>query len=65
MEKLLAYMNDNHPYREDIFLTTTKEAGDFLRSKGLTDMEITAISGAIARHGYWVAMQNIKHYYEE
>lgn len=63
--KLLAYMARNNPFHEDIFPTETKAVGDFLRAKGLTDMEITAISGCISRHGYNVAIFNIEHYFED
>jgi len=65
LKELKEYLDKNHPYKEDIFPTTNKQAAGFMKSKGFTDENITAISGCLMRHGYWVALRNIEHFEED
>lgn len=60
LEGVGEHLSKRHPYQEDIFPTSVKQAGQLLRDKGLTEREITAISGCICRVGYNTAISNIK-----
>ena len=65
LKELKEYLDKTHPYKEDIFPTTNKQAAEFMKSRGFTDENITAISGCLMRHGYWVAQRNINHFEED
>jgi len=48
-----------NPYSEDIFTTTLKDAGKYLRGK-IGDNNTSAISGAIMRYAYNLAIEDVK-----
>ena len=58
--ELRGYLDKMHPYKPDIFPTTTEQAAKRMRDAGLSDNDIGAISGCIARVGYNAALLNIE-----
>ena len=57
---IIPHLEQRHPYKESMFPTTNNEAADLLISKGLTQKEMTAISGTIARIGYEACLFNLE-----
>jgi len=53
-----------NPYSEDVFPTTTEQAGEYMRER-LGDEVTTALSGAICRLGYSNAIRNVLKLLEE
>ena len=59
LNELPTQLKKFHPYQESIFPTTTEEAAKLLKLNGLTDNQLTSISGCIARIGYDACLFNL------
>ena len=60
MSKLLEHLKDRHPYRKSLFTSNENEVARLLKTKGLTDNQITSVSGVMARYGYNACVHNVE-----